>query len=338
MIFYFLLLSSATQVSMAESDTARSALISHWNRLGVPSLPPPFLLSKTSTLSTSQTIYLTKLASNNSLSTINFCAMANLTCSLKHPSTSPRDFFFGTYHSNYGIDRRFNPTSIRANMVRSGTFFRESQLRQGNVMHFPHIRDKMPPRSFLPRAVVSKLPFSMSRLAVILDIFDTSKNSTMQHEILKTLNDCERYAGPGETKRCLATAEDMVDFAISVMGSSRLMVRTTKINTNRRSSSPTVTIGSVKEMTGSRLTESSLSCHQLSYPYLLYYCHLFPNVRAYEVNIIDVAESAVAICHEDTSAWSPMHASFTVLEHGPGKIEVCHWIYENELVWTVSDY
>ncbi|KAK4788752.1 hypothetical protein SAY86_020071 [Trapa natans] len=327
MIFYFLLLSSTTHVSTAESQIARAALIDHWNHVGVVH-PPPFLLSKVSTLSAWETTYLARLATHNSLSTINFCVMANLTCSLENTGSSVAISF--TWYRSHYTNRDNNG---RANMVRSGIFFRESELREGNAMYFPDIIDKLPRRLFLPRVVVSKIPFSMSRLDEIVEIFHISKNSTIEHAILNALNDCERSPISGETKRCLATAEDMVDFAVSSLGSRRLVVHTTKIN-NKSSYSPTVTIKSVKEISQPR---ESLSCHQVIYPYLLYYCHSFPKVRIYEVNIMDMAASAIAICHEDTSAWSPEHISFVELGPGPGKIEVCHWIYQNEMLWTIDD-
>ncbi|GLJ40908.1 hypothetical protein SUGI_0846260 [Cryptomeria japonica] len=42
----------------------------------------------------------------------------------------------------------------------------------------------------------------------------------------------------------------------------------------------------------------------------------------------------VAICHLDTRQWSAKHAAFVALGHEPGEIEVCHWIFENDLVWV----
>ncbi|KAM7263497.1 hypothetical protein ACFE04_001180 [Oxalis oulophora] len=56
--------------------------------------------------------------------------------------------------------------------VEPGKFFREYMLKQGNVMMMPDIRDKMPKRSFLPRSILSKLPFSTARLDEMKSIFN----------------------------------------------------------------------------------------------------------------------------------------------------------------------
>ncbi|KAI4339333.1 hypothetical protein MLD38_024289 [Melastoma candidum] len=102
-------------------------------------------------------------------------------------------------------------------------------------------------------------------------------------------------------------------------------------------------IGKVVGVDGGRVTRS-VSCHQSLYPYLMYYCHSVPKVRVYEADILDGKgqggariNRGVAICHLDTSAWSASHGAFLALGEGPGRIEVCHWIFENDMTWTVAD-
>ncbi|XAR48063.1 hypothetical protein NMG60_11030771 [Bertholletia excelsa] len=221
--------------------------------------------------------------------------------------------------------------------VEPGKFFREKMLRTGTVMPVPDIRDKMPKRSFLPRSISSKLPFSTARLAELTRIFHASENSSMARVLADALGECERAPSPGETKRCIGSVEDMIDFAISVLGRN-VVVRTTR-NTN--GSGKDVMIGSVKGINGGRVTQS-VSCHQSLYPYLLYYCHSVPKVRVYEADLMDPQTRAtinhgVALCHIDTSAWSPTHGAFLALGSGPGKIEVCHWIFENDMTWAGAD-
>lgn len=100
-------------------------------------------------------------------------------------------------------------------------------------------------------------------------------------------------------------------------------------------------IGKVKGINGGKITRA-VSCHQSLFPYLVYYCHSVPKVRVYEADILDLKSKAkinhgIAICHVDTSDWSASHGAFVALGSGPGKIEVCHWIFENDMNWTVSD-
>lgn len=221
--------------------------------------------------------------------------------------------------------------------VEPGRFFRESMLKQGNLMVMPDIVDKMPKRSFLPRGILSKLPFSTSKLSEIREIFGASENSSMEQVLINALNECEKPPSKGETKQCVGSVEDMIDFATLVLGRN-VTVRTTQ---NVKGSKQEIMIGKVKGVNGGEVTES-VSCHQSLYPYLVYYCHSVPKVRVYEAEILDVKSQSkinhgVAICHLDTSAWSPSHGAFVALGSSPGHIEVCHWIFENDMTWTIAD-
>ncbi|GAB2297369.1 hypothetical protein Dimus_031476 [Dionaea muscipula] len=229
-----------------------------------------------------------------------------------------------------------SPTG-KGRRVEAGRFFREEMLKSGVEMPMPDIRDKMPQRAFLPRSIVSKIPFSSSEAPEIKEIFHAFDNSTMETIIHSALHECERAPSRGETKRCVGSAEDMIDFAVSVLGRST-EVRTTE---NVNGSGKDIVIGNVRGINGGRVTQS-VSCHQSMYPYLLYYCHSVPKVRVYEADILDPISKikinhGIAICHVDTSDWSPTHGAFWALGSGPGKIEVCHWIFENDLTWTIAD-
>ncbi|EPS67761.1 polygalacturonase-1 non-catalytic subunit beta, partial [Genlisea aurea] len=225
--------------------------------------------------------------------------------------------------------------------VEPGKFFRESMLKPGTIMPMPDIRDKMPKRSFLPRLIVSKLPFSTSKISDIKKLFrapdDGDDDSAISKMVSNALRECERKPSPGETKRCVASIEDMIDFATSVLGRS-VAVRTTATTAG---SDGQIMLGRIAGINGGKVTKS-VSCHQSLYPYLLYYCHSVPKVRVYEADILDPNTKSkinhgVAICHLDTTSWSPDHGAFVALGPGPGKIEVCHWIFENDMNWAVAD-
>jgi hypothetical protein len=141
----------------------------------------------------------------------------------------------------------------------------------------------------------------------------------------------------GETKRCVGSLEDMIDFATSVLGHNVTVRSTESVN----GSGKNVMVGQVRGINGGKVTES-VSCHQSLFPYLLYYCHSVPKVRVYEADLLDPESKVkinhgVAICHLDTTAWSPSHGAFMALGSGPGRIEVCHWIFENDMTWTTAD-
>ncbi|CAJ2651727.1 unnamed protein product [Trifolium pratense] len=220
--------------------------------------------------------------------------------------------------------------------IEPGRFFRESILKEGNVMVMPDIRDKMLSRTFLPLSISSKLPFSSSSLDDIKEVFHAREGSATERVIINALGECERAPSVGETKRCVGSAEGMIEFAVYVLGPN-VVVKTTE---NVNGSKGTVMIGKVHVMDGGKVTKS-VSCHQSLYPYLLYYCHSIPKVRVYETEILDLDTKSkinhgVAICHIDTSSWGPEHGAFSALGSGPGKIEVCHWIFENDMKWTIA--
>ncbi|KAL3501191.1 hypothetical protein ACH5RR_035640 [Cinchona calisaya] len=239
--------------------------------------------------------------------------------------------------SNLSLAALTKGKKINNRWVEPGKFFREKMLKSGTVVPMPDVKDKMPKRSFLPRVILSKLPFSTSKLGELKKIFHASDDSKMAGMLADALSECERAPSPGETKRCVGSAEDMIDFATSVLGRN-VGVRTTE---NTRGSGANIMIGNVKGINGGKVTKS-VSCHQSLFPYLLYYCHSVPKVRVYEADILDPNSKAkinhgVAICHIDTSTWSPGHGAFIALGSGPGKIEVCHWIFEDDMTWTIAD-
>jgi hypothetical protein len=232
-------------------------------------------------------------------------------------------------------------TVVEGNLVKKwvepGKFFREKMLKEGTVMHMPDISDKLPKRSFLPRSILAKLPFSTSKIDEMKRLFKASDNGSMEKMMRDSLGECERVPSRGETKRCVGSIEDMVDFATSVLGRN-VVVRTTQ---NLNGSKKSVMVGRVIGINGGKVTRS-VSCHQSLFPYLLYYCHSVPKVRVYQADLLDLKtkdkiNQGVAVCHLDTSDWSASHGAFMSLGSGPGQIEVCHWIFENDMSWTVAD-
>jgi len=358
------------------SFTPKALVIRYWDRMIKNNLPKPsFILSKASPLSATDAAAFEKHAAANTLSTklSEFCYAAHLFC---FPDINPQccrkpvfkgleaNIFKG-YVKGVDLDKKFsfnnygftNPfkdyakrgisfgiytkpsstntvTSLVKNLVEPGKFFRERMLKEGIIMPMPDIRDKLPPRSFLPRSILSKLPFASSKLNMMKQVFKVSENSFMM--MVDSLNECERAPSKGEIKRCVGTLEDMIDFATSILGHN-VTVRSTE-NTN--GSNKNVMVGQVRGINGGNVTKS-VSCHQSLFPYLLYNCHSVPKVRMYEADLLDHESKVkincgVAICHLDTTAWSLTHGAFMALGFGPGRVEVCHWIFENDMTWTTA--
>ena len=341
--------------------TPKTYLIRYWNKeIQNNQAKPIFLLSKASPLSATESASFSKLAAQNALSSqlSAFCASANLLCfpdSL--PSTFAQKDFVDAVQKKY-IQKNYQKNTDRTRLttnnghsastkggsgeftkqrVEPGIFFRESMLKKGKVMPMPDINDKFPERSFLPRSISSKQPFSTLKVTELKHFFHAGDNSTMETMIVKSLSECKGAPNPGETKRCVSSAEDMIDFAVSVLGRN-IDILTTK---NANGSKQNIMIGSIERINDGKVT-NSVTCHQSLFPYLLYYCHSVPKVRVYQVDILDPnfktkINNGAAICHMNTSDWSPTHEAFLALGSTPGRIEVCHWIFQNDLTWTVVD-
>ncbi|XP_062194838.1 BURP domain-containing protein 12-like [Phragmites australis] len=215
-----------------------------------------------------------------------------------------------------------------------GKFFRERELVAGNRMPMPDIRDKMPPRAFLPRDIATKIPFEPNAVS---EVFGVPLDTAMGKAVASTVAECQRAPSPGETKRCATSAEDIVDFAVEMLGNDIVVRSTASIAGSGRD----IKLGSVTGVDGGKVTQS-VSCHQSLFPYLVYYCHSVPKVRVYEADIMaadsdEKINHGVAICHLDTSDWSPSHGAFIALGGQPGEVEVCHWIFEGDMTWTAAD-
>ncbi|OAY75264.1 BURP domain-containing protein 12 [Ananas comosus] len=218
--------------------------------------------------------------------------------------------------------------------VEAGRFFRERELARGTEMAMPDIRDRLPPRAFLPRAIAARIPFAA---AAVRGAFAIPAETALGRAVADAVAECERPPSRGETKRCATSAEDVIDFAVEVLGSD-VVVRSTE---SPAGAGGPVVVGEVRGVNGGAVTRS-VSCHQSLFPYLVYYCHSVPKVRVYEADILAVRSRqrinrGVAICHLDTSDWSAAHGAFVALGGKPGEIEVCHWIFPGDMTWTVAD-
>ncbi|XP_057873505.1 polygalacturonase 1 beta-like protein 2 isoform X2 [Cryptomeria japonica] len=249
------------------------------------------------------------------------------------PSVAFTSYSFKFTFKNYARnDITFS--NYKAMSVEAGKFFRENLLVQGKTLLMPEIKDFMPKRSFLPASLANNLPFSTQTLPELMKMFHIPENSSMAAIMARTLRQCERAAVKGEIKKCVRSVESMAEFVVSVLG-SKVEVLTTE---STAGSGHNVSVGAVMGKGGGKITRS-VSCHQSLFPFLVYYCHSVPKVRVYQAALLSMKEEkkineGVAICHLDTRQWSAKHAAFVALGHEPGEIEVCHWIFENDLVWV----
>ncbi|KAF7141067.1 hypothetical protein RHSIM_Rhsim06G0228600 [Rhododendron simsii] len=108
----------------------------------------------------------------------------------------------------------------------------------------------------------------MSKIPEMRKIYQAGENSTMANMLVAAMTNCERAPSAGEKKRCVGCVEDMMDFAISILGCN-LTVLTTL---NDEGSENNIMTGKVRAINDGK----AVSCHQIMFPYLLYYCHSVP--------------------------------------------------------------
>ncbi|XP_042389444.1 BURP domain-containing protein 3-like [Zingiber officinale] len=212
-------------------------------------------------------------------------------------------------------------------------FFLESNLRPGAAMTVHFTRTSAFRAAFLPRREADAIPFSSARLPEILDRLSMKPGSPEAETTLSTLQECERSAASGERKLCATSLESMVDFSVANLGTRRVVAASTAVI---KAGTPlqTYTIQGVRKTVSAE--GRLVACHSMEYAYAVFYCHTSA-ARAYMVSLVgaDGAKvEAVAVCHTDTAGWNPNHLAFKVLKVSPGTVPVCHYLPEDNLVWS----
>ncbi|XP_042519930.1 polygalacturonase non-catalytic subunit AroGP2-like [Macadamia integrifolia] len=325
-------------VAYSSGSQAKNAFLQYWEEhIGLPQ-PPHWLVAKASPLSSHQVAVYMNLMEKNEFSSHlhSFCMQANVACStnamVKNMTNSTdlpplAQWTFSKY--KYDVKQKEIPLSI-ANQG-GLPYFRKSMVKEGGSIPVPDLRDPMSYKSFLPRALASKIPFSSARKVELKKLFGVVDGSIMDEYIQGTLEVCEKVPSRGKHHTCATSAEDLIDFIAMKVGHHVLIWSTENIE----GSYENVTIGAVKLVYGN-LSESPALCHSPPFLFQVYYCHVLPKVEVYTVDVHarKKMNHMIMACHYDTSNWNPNHIAFEQLGFGPGLIEVCHWITENGLILT----
>ncbi|XP_042487869.1 polygalacturonase non-catalytic subunit AroGP2-like [Macadamia integrifolia] len=325
-------------VAYFSGSQAENAFLQYWEEhIGILQ-PPHQLVAKASPLNSHQEATYMKLMVENELASHLplFCKQANIACStnalvkkITNYTTLPPIAQWNDQKLKYEL----LPDGIPLSIASQGglTYFRESMVKEGSFIPVPDLRDPLSYKSFLPRSLASKVPFSFARIKDLKKLFGVVDESEMDEYIRGTLNICQKIPARGEQCTCVTSVEDLIDFVVKKLGHYVHGWSTENVE----GSYENVTIGAVKLIYGN-LSEPPALCHSLPFLFQVYYCHVFQKVKLYAVDIHAQRKinHAIMACHYDTSTWDPNHLAFKLLGFGPGKIEVCHWINENGVVWT----
>ncbi|XP_042513175.1 polygalacturonase-1 non-catalytic subunit beta-like [Macadamia integrifolia] len=320
---------------------AKTTFSQYWEEHIGLSHPPHWLTAKVSPLRPHQVTVFIKLIEENELAPFLplFCKQANIACSTNalvkrrtnNTILKPMAQWIAAIQKYELPWPNESPLSISS---QGGLpFFRKSMVKEGGLLSIPDLRDPMSYKSFLPRSLASKIPFSFPLIEELKKLFRVVDESNMDEYIQYTIEICEKSLIHGEPSTCATSAEDLIDFIVEKLGHHVDIWSTESIE----GSYENVTIGAVKLIHGN-LSDPPALCHSQPFPFQVYYCHVLLKVKVYGVDIHaqKKVNHAVMACHYDTSIWSPNHLAFKLLGFGPGQIEVCHWINENGVVWTKS--
>ncbi|CAL4963049.1 unnamed protein product [Urochloa decumbens] len=219
-------------------------------------------------------------------------------------------------------------------------FFFQDVLRPGSM-----ITPTIPPTTFLPtllqRREADSLPFSTKRLDDILAMFAPT-SLAMADEIRWTLDTCEHpWPLPGEKAGCATSLESLAKLPAALLGTRDVHAFSGDMPIDPAGT--TARRGRHKVTAVRKLSESPVAaaCHDLTYPYAVFYCHTTSPAAAYMVRL--AAEDggsaapemeALAVCHLDTSQWSPRHPFLVAHNLRPGDVAVCHFLSKLSMIWV----
>ncbi|XP_062111724.1 BURP domain-containing protein 3-like [Humulus lupulus] len=182
------------------------------------------------------------------------------------------------------------------------------------ALHFP-IEDHS---RFLPKEVADSIPFSISQLPNLLQLFSITKGSSEAKYMEETIQDCGIKPIDGEIKRLNLLSTTHPTMATAVMQNYTVL-----------------------EVPKEVLAPKMVVCHPVPYPYDVFFCHHFgTETKVFQATFGGKNGNnveAVIICHMDISYWDPDHILFQLLRVKPGvSSPVCHFLPTNHLVWIPS--
>ncbi|MCD7452378.1 hypothetical protein HAX54_016363 [Datura stramonium] len=228
--------------------------------------------------------------------------------------------FYATSHSNHHLGEV--------------SFFRVSILKPRNTIHLDNLENPFPHRSFLPSQIASKISINSNHLQHLFP--QTFSSSFTKDTTQTTILSCNAPTLKGEVKKCAKSLEEMIEFSKSILKKDHLIALTTK---SKEGSREKLKIEKIHRIN----SKKSVSCHEIFLPFATYFCHLLSSTNIYAVDLVDLntnshVNTALVVCHMDTSSWPADHPAFKMLNSSPGKGEACHWMSQADLVWVGDDH
>ncbi|KAA3469082.1 BURP domain-containing protein 13-like [Gossypium australe] len=240
-----------------------------------------------------------------------------------------RDHDFSARHGN-GEEALKESKGEMVSSIHETIFFFQKDLRTGKLVNLPSLIAASDRTPFLPDRVAKSIPFSSSKFPEILNHFSL-KPQTREAEIMKrTIRVCEREAINGEQMFCVTSLESFIDLSIATLGKE---IQLLSNQLSKETNNPLFIIDRGMQDMG----ENELICHKERYPRAVFLCHSINKTTVYKVPLLGrdgTKANALAVCHKDTSAWSPKHIAFQILKVKPGTVPICHFLAKDTLAWV----
>ncbi|CAN6221568.1 unnamed protein product [Urochloa humidicola] len=245
-----------------------------------------------------------------------------------------------TSHGSQGHGHHHVHSHNDGNKV-ADVFFFHDVLRPGSMIT-PIIPLTTSLPTLLLRREADSLPFSTKRLDDILAMFAPA-SLAMADEIRRTLDTCEHpHPLPGEKAGCATSLESLAKLPAALLGTRNVRAFSGEMPIDPAGT--TVRRGRYNVTAVRNLSESPVAavCHDLTYPYAVFYCHTTNPTAAYLVTLVaedgaSPAMEALAVCHLDTSQWSPRQPFLVAHNIRPGDVAVCHFLSKLSIVWIPAD-
>uniref|UniRef100_A0A7N0TBT5 BURP domain-containing protein n=1 Tax=Kalanchoe fedtschenkoi TaxID=63787 RepID=A0A7N0TBT5_KALFE len=217
-------------------------------------------------------------------------------------------------------------------------FFFHHQLKPGTKLRIQFLTATRK-ANFLPAELATTMPLTSKDLPQILTRLAIDPDTKAAALMNETVSHCEAPSVSGETQKCAASLEQLVDFSVGSLGgiSSQIEVKSTEVEQEDGSVQEYTIMEGVERVLGNK----TVACHTKDFAYPVFICHAATTRMVYSLPLAGAdgrrVDAAVA-CHTNTAQWDPSNLAFQMLKVKPGGSDIiCHFLPEDHIIWGTSD-
>nr|XP_051189489.1 BURP domain-containing protein 4-like isoform X39 [Lolium perenne]XP_051189490.1 BURP domain-containing protein 4-like isoform X40 [Lolium perenne]XP_051189491.1 BURP domain-containing protein 4-like isoform X41 [Lolium perenne]XP_051189492.1 BURP domain-containing protein 4-like isoform X42 [Lolium perenne] len=210
--------------------------------------------------------------------------------------------------------------------VKTGMLFLKKILHVGTILP----EGTMFARADMPKPDSSvSTPLEPKYFATIVSRFKIPYNSMKAKQVAETLHSCVNPIDREEPHVCTSSRKAMARFATTALGSNLTQAALTKIH-GHESLTTRYVVAQIAQ-----LSNHTVACHPMDFPYEVFYCHQPKEVQALRVQLNDMKNgmarvTATVMCHMNTSNWDKEYFELLGGERGE---PVCHYMPQNYIMF-----